>query len=164
MPLPDLITYRYNGTLVYVLPAQSYEEGIALVQASFDELSNVDADHITICVNAMVGGKRTHIRIGPAAWSKVLPLLARYEVLDIIVKNPKIVVDSADTPPTYEDVKANSGSETLLLPSRGPTPQNTPKHKTATLSQYFPGSHARLSPASMGSSWTKGHIFNKRSH
>lgn len=132
------------------------------MQASFDELSSIDADHITICVNAMVGGKRTHIRIGPAAWSKVLPSLARYEVLDIFVKNPKIVVDSADAPPTYEDAKAKSGTDNFLAPSRGPTPQNSPKHKPLTLPYH--SSRSNLSPSAVGSTkWTKV-IFNKRSH
>ncbi|RPD53337.1 hypothetical protein L226DRAFT_473347 [Lentinus tigrinus ALCF2SS1-7] len=127
MPNPDLLTYRYNGHMVYVTPAKSYEQGIEFAQSVFPELASIEPEHISICVNGCVQRQRTLIRIGPMAWASVVPTLARYEVLEVIIKNPEIVVDSvdpadADGLPNYEDVKEKTGSSDFLAPSRGPSP------------------------------------------
>ncbi|RDX41398.1 hypothetical protein K466DRAFT_500476 [Polyporus arcularius HHB13444] len=128
MPSPDLLTYRYNGHMVYVTPAKSYEQGVEFAQSVFPELASLEPDRISICVNASVQRKRTLIYIGPMAWTSVIQGLARYEVLEVVVKNPDIVIDSADATdvdalPHYEDVKEKcEPSDFHLAPSRGPSP------------------------------------------
>ncbi|KAI0686776.1 hypothetical protein C8T65DRAFT_676771 [Cerioporus squamosus] len=176
MPSPDLLTYRYNGHMVYVTPATSYEEGVEFAQSVFPELASLEPERISICVNGSVQRQRTLIRIGPMAWTSVVLSLARYEVLEVVVKNPDIVVDSADAAdvdalPNYEDVKEKSGSCDFLAPSRGPSPRykNIPlpelqrlaaKNAIARSRSHSPAP-SRPSSSSSISDWAKG-LFGKK--
>ncbi len=148
------------------------------MRQNFPELAKVDPDHITLCINGVVGGQRRKIRISSMAWDRMLPNLARYEVLDIVLKDPLIVVDPSgdESLPNYEDVKEKYGSDGFLSPSRGPSPRHKsvplPKTKDILVSGFTrplsrPPSSSSRSPSpsqkpSSNPSWVKG-LFAKRS-
>ena len=96
-----------------------------------DELHDVAPGRITICVNAVVGGTRQHIRISPASWTIVLSKLRPYEVLDIMVQStparvPDIVVyseDGIEKLPRYEDICEKADPTDYLAPSCASSPQ-----------------------------------------
>lgn len=152
------------------------QQGIEFAQSVFPELASIEPEHISICVNGCVQRQRTLIRIGPMAWASVVPTLARYEVLEILVKNPEIVIDSADPVdalPNYEDVKEKSGSSDFLAPSRGPSPAKKiiPLPELQRIVEKNSGRSSRSPspsssrPSSMSSSsisdWAKG-LFGKK--
>ncbi|EIW54557.1 uncharacterized protein TRAVEDRAFT_23578 [Trametes versicolor FP-101664 SS1] len=134
MPAPDVLTYRYNGTMVYVTPAATYEEGIRFARQVFPELAAVAPEHILISVNGIVNKQRQLIRIGPMAWKTVVFSRARFEVLDVTLDpsasspsydcdKPEIVVSDADALPEYDSVKKLHPDEAdFLVPSRAPSP------------------------------------------
>ncbi|KAI8974018.1 hypothetical protein BD414DRAFT_447787 [Trametes punicea] len=124
--VPDIITYRYNGELVYVTPAATYEDGVQFARRVFPELASVHPDRVVISVNGIVNKERQLIRIGPMAWKTVMSSRARYEVLDIIV-DPEIHVSDAEPLPEYCDIKEKHALDDFLAPSRAPSPR--PTHK-----------------------------------
>ncbi|KAL6306862.1 hypothetical protein BKA93DRAFT_712835, partial [Sparassis latifolia] len=82
---PDIITYRLEGKMVYVTPAETYEEGVTFAKAVFEELSGVHPERITFSVSVnMPGGGRT-VQISPMAWRAVVSTLAQYEIVDLVV-------------------------------------------------------------------------------
>ncbi|KAJ8483400.1 hypothetical protein ONZ51_g4731 [Trametes cubensis] len=133
----DILTYRYNGTMVYVTPAATYKEGVEYARQVFPELASVDPARISICINGTVNKQRQLIRIGAMAWNSVITSRARYEVIDIIVV-PEIVVDADElSPPDYFTIKEKSSHDDFLAPSRAPSPR--PVHKIIPV----PGAPAR---------------------
>ncbi|CDO76940.1 hypothetical protein BN946_scf184709.g2 [Trametes cinnabarina] len=121
---PAIVTYRYNGKLVYVTPPSTYEEAVASARDLFPELASVDPQRIGISINAMVSKKRELIRISPMAWQPVLASRKQYEVLDITLHNPKIIVHDAEQPPAYLDATEKGWFDLVLDPSRAPSPIN----------------------------------------
>ncbi|KAI0629082.1 hypothetical protein C8Q77DRAFT_1066591 [Trametes polyzona] len=140
---PDILTYRYNGSMVYVPPAATYEEGVQYALQVFPELAPIEPSRIVISISGLVNQKRQLIRISPMAWKTVVFSRARYEVLDITIElgRPKIVISGVDGGepepatdflPCYEDVKAQNPDGDFLSPSRAPSPpRETYTHKMA---------------------------------
>ncbi|KAI0794272.1 hypothetical protein C8Q74DRAFT_1215626 [Fomes fomentarius] len=117
MPIPDVIAYRYNESLVYVPPAQSLQEAIELARQNYRELAGVNPDYIALYVNGLVGGERRKIRVSAMAWEPMLPKFRTFEVLDIAIETP-----SNDEPPDYEDNREKCRSvNSKIASSREPT-------------------------------------------
>ncbi|KAH9846155.1 hypothetical protein C2E23DRAFT_744724 [Lenzites betulinus] len=121
---PDILTYRYNGNMVYVTPATTYDEGIQYARQVFPELADVAPTRIVISVLGNVNQQRQLIRIGPMAWKSVVFARARFEVLDVtlVPDGPEIVVTDHDALPEYESVKEKNPGVDFLAPSRAPSP------------------------------------------
>ncbi|EIN06709.1 hypothetical protein PUNSTDRAFT_71906 [Punctularia strigosozonata HHB-11173 SS5] len=98
-PLPhsaDIITYRMGDKLVYVTPTSEYERAIGDAYAAFpEELSNVIRQKVALFITSFVEGKRKTVEIAPTAWTSILSTLARFEIVDIVVKE--------DKPPVYNE-------------------------------------------------------------
>ncbi|KAI0332922.1 hypothetical protein GY45DRAFT_1320156 [Cubamyces sp. BRFM 1775] len=124
----DILTYRFNGTMVYVTPASTYQEGVEFARQVFPELASVDPERISISIHGTVNKQRQLIRIGTMAWNSVIATRARYEVLDITVV-PEIVVGTHDQPPPpdYFTIKEKSSHDDFLAPSRAPSPHSVHK-------------------------------------
>jgi len=101
---PDVVTYRLNDKMVYVTPAQSYEQALDFAQNEFaDELYHIKRDRISFSV--LVNAGRTHrsVRIGTMAWPAVVSGLKRYEIIDVHVQ-PDLYVEHVDGPPGYHQI------------------------------------------------------------
>ncbi|PCH36713.1 hypothetical protein WOLCODRAFT_140559 [Wolfiporia cocos MD-104 SS10] len=126
-PIPStVITYRYNDKMVYVTPADSYQQAVDFAKQVFPELADVDRHRITFSVSVKPTKDGNHVQIGPMAWQAVAAQLARYEILEVIV-NPAVVVEGADDgPPQYADAVAPPSVEkqekSQFLSSRSPSP------------------------------------------
>ncbi|KAI1787827.1 hypothetical protein LXA43DRAFT_1027668 [Ganoderma leucocontextum] len=157
MPAPDILTFRLNkgnNNFCYVVPPQSFEDGIRAAKDNFEELRHVDPTRITICVNALVANQRQHIRVSPASWPIVVAKLRPYEVLDIIVHPspiPDIVIHSEDgieKLPRYEDIRDKTGSDDFLAPSRHSSPQTIQRYSRRSPSPSPRSSHSKNSSSS----------------
>ncbi|KAI0665695.1 hypothetical protein C8Q78DRAFT_985997 [Trametes maxima] len=173
--IPDILTYRYDGAMVYVTPAATYEEGVQFAQRVFPELASVDPARIVISVNGIVNQKRQLIRIGAMAWKTVVFSRARFEVLDITL-DPEIVVSDTDgerdAPPDYASLKEKDPNGDFLAPSRAPSPRRTQGRLLPDLtSGGLPRSRSRSpSPSATSTSescspveWARS-LFGKRVH
>jgi len=101
----DIITYRLGDKLVYVRPADSYEQALDFAQKEFsDELSQVSRDRISFTIVATMNGERRAVRISESAWVAAVARLLRGEVIDIQVRPPPQSADSKDQPPQYLEV------------------------------------------------------------
>ena len=128
-----------------------------MAKEEFEEIRDIDPSRISICVNGVVTGRRQLIRVGPAAWDAVMDSLSRYEILDILVKNPRIVVNTPDsffdTLPNYEDVKKASGNDDKLISaSRAPSPLSG---NTALRSSSRSSSRSPSRPQKPKTDWAK---------
>ncbi|KAI0827845.1 hypothetical protein BC628DRAFT_1317341 [Trametes gibbosa] len=166
---PDVLTYRYNGNMVYVTPAPTYEEGVQYARQVFPELASVDPARIVISVNGLVNQHRQLIRIGPMAWKSVVFSRARFEVLDVTLDphGPEIVISDHDTLPEYDSIKEKSPDADFLAPSRAPSPpralhKNMSHHATRSRSRSAsPSSSTRSSEPCSTVDWAKS-LFGKR--
>jgi len=103
----ELVTYRYEGEMVYVNPGSDYDEAITCALENFSSLEAAPRDHIAFFVKVRVGGALRSVRISRNAWSKVLTSLSTYEIIDIsVLPRPSLRPAKSDTDvrsPNYED-------------------------------------------------------------
>ncbi|KAI0262567.1 hypothetical protein BC834DRAFT_971935 [Gloeopeniophorella convolvens] len=110
---PGVITYCYGGSMVYVSPADSYEQAIGLAQDSFPELKNVDRELISLEVRVTPKDQaRVTVRIGRTAWVPVVSALAQYEIVHVCVPSRPAPVNSrilstAEPPPYATDASSD---------------------------------------------------------
>ncbi|TFK44860.1 hypothetical protein BDQ12DRAFT_673703 [Crucibulum laeve] len=107
----DIITYRYNHKLVYVRPADNYEQALDFAQKEFpDELENIPRDRITFVIVANMSGERKPVRISESAWPAAVARLLRAEVIDIVVRPDPNDIKEKEAPPMYLEVPQLDGS------------------------------------------------------
>ncbi|KAG6809303.1 hypothetical protein H0H92_000761, partial [Tricholoma furcatifolium] len=84
----EIITYRFGPKLVYVKPADNYEQAIDYAQKEFsEELEGVPRDRISFVVAARLNNnERQSVRISESAWQAAVARLLRGEVVDIQVR------------------------------------------------------------------------------
>jgi len=113
---PDIITYRLDDKLVYVRPADNYEEALDIAQKEYpDELSQVPRERIAFSKAATVSGQRHVVRISESAWVGAVSRLLRGEVIDIQVRSPPHTVVLKDEPPQYLETQ-NTKTELDAVP------------------------------------------------
>ncbi|KAI1787826.1 hypothetical protein LXA43DRAFT_1027666 [Ganoderma leucocontextum] len=116
MPAPHIVVFRLhegkNCQCCYVVPPQSFEDGVRAAKDNFEELRHVDPTRITICIVTLVDNQRQHVRVSPASWPSFVADLPPYILLDIIVHPPpipdSIVIHSEDgieKLPKYGDIR-----------------------------------------------------------
>ncbi|KAJ8588827.1 hypothetical protein M405DRAFT_768598 [Rhizopogon salebrosus TDB-379] len=89
---PDVVTYRLNNQMIYVLPAQSFDQAILFARSAFEsELTGVHNSRISFSLNVLANGKQTSMGISSVAWTAVVSHLERYEIIDVHVQ-PEIQV------------------------------------------------------------------------
>ncbi|EJD08553.1 uncharacterized protein FOMMEDRAFT_151421 [Fomitiporia mediterranea MF3/22] len=84
----ELITYRLDQEMVYVQPANDFEEALNYAQSVFPQLFAVPRSRIAFAVNVRVNGILRPVRIAPMAWPRVRRSLATYEIIDISILPP----------------------------------------------------------------------------
>ncbi|GLB39884.1 hypothetical protein LshimejAT787_0703940 [Lyophyllum shimeji] len=85
-PFPDIVTYRLGSKLVWVRPAQSYQEAIDFAQKAFPlELADVSPHRITFSIAGEEDGERYTTYISESAWVSVMRMLMQGEVIDLDV-------------------------------------------------------------------------------
>jgi len=125
-----IVTYRLQDKMVYVTPAETFEQAVEYAKTVFpEELGRVEPSRISFSVSVVAPDGAQTVQIGPMAWAAVIDSLARYEIIDILVQ-PAVVVDGAeDTPPKYADV-ADEENQGLSADRKSPSPSTTPKSRT----------------------------------
>ncbi|KAH0588747.1 hypothetical protein H2248_004553 [Termitomyces sp. 'cryptogamus'] len=144
-PVPtDIITYRLNSKLVFVRPADDYEQALDYAQKEFpDELAELDRSRISFYINAKMNGDRLQsVRISASAWPAAVSRLLRGEVIDVCVYTPPTVrhSDSKDVaPPQYLEVPQlyHSTSVPSSPRRRSPSPSCS-VHSEKTKRSWFP--------------------------
>ncbi|KAI0918912.1 hypothetical protein AcW1_003569 [Taiwanofungus camphoratus] len=156
---PGIVTYRLRERMVYVTPAETYDQAIAYAKTVFaDELYGVDPERISFSVSVVVQGGTRTVSIGSMAWKAVIASLAQYEIIDVLVQDvtPEVVVHDVDELPEYSETKepkeffsrspspSHSKSRTpSRSPSRSPSrkshsPTHSPRHKAINwLEKHF---------------------------
>ncbi|KAF9456942.1 hypothetical protein BDZ94DRAFT_293818 [Collybia nuda] len=119
-PIPaDIITYRLGDKLVYVRPADDYEQALDFAQKEFhEELSTISRERISFNVYATMNGERRSVRISESAWAPAVARLLRGEVIDISIRPLPQPSGTKDQPPQYLDVLPQTRlSEPRLTPT-----------------------------------------------
>jgi hypothetical protein len=111
---PDIITYRLNGSMVYVTPAVNHEvcslpsiaplvlcwtpflqQALDFAQKAFrHQLGGINRDRISFSVTVVTNGDRRPVRIAEMAWGVVVATLQQYEIIDIHVQPEVHIIDS----------------------------------------------------------------------
>ncbi|TFK51128.1 hypothetical protein OE88DRAFT_1808611 [Heliocybe sulcata] len=144
---PDIVTYRYEGEMVYVPPAQNHQDAIRLARSEFGEpLRHVFDRQISFSVNSVVHHETRSVRISPLSWPTVMSTLSRYEIIDVIVQ-PCIDVDCPPEYPVTQDEKSDLKSSVYLEPpspkssrrslSRSPSPDHDGTVETSKTRSWF---------------------------
>jgi len=127
----DIITYRFGDKLVYVRPADNYEQALDFAQKEFsDELSQVSRDRISFTIVATMNGERRAVRISESAWVAAVARLLRGEVIDIQVRPQPQSADSKDLPPQYLEVPQLSRMSYSTPPSRNGSRSSSPSSRS----------------------------------
>ncbi|KAG6861161.1 hypothetical protein C0995_003170 [Termitomyces sp. Mi166 len=141
-PVPaDIITYRLGSKLVYVRPADDYEQALDYAQKEFpDELAELERSRISFHISAKMNGHSQSVRISASAWPAAVARLLRGEVIDVCVR-PPLAIDSDSkyaAPPQYLEVPQSHYS--VSVPSsplrRSPSPSLS-THSEKTKRSWF---------------------------
>ncbi|KAG1901013.1 uncharacterized protein F5891DRAFT_951456 [Suillus fuscotomentosus] len=99
-PAPaDVITYRLNNKMMYVPPAESFDQAVTFARSAFEgDLTGIDKSRISFSLNVLANGKQSSVGISSAAWSKIMSHLAQYEIIDVHVQP---VLKVSEAPPSY---------------------------------------------------------------
>ncbi|KAF8070781.1 hypothetical protein FPV67DRAFT_1414279 [Lyophyllum atratum] len=142
-PVPtDIITYRLQSKLVYVRPADNYEQALDFAQKEFpDELAGVSRDRISFNITAKMNGEHRHVRISESAWVAAVTRLLRGEVIDVHVRPPPGTIDTKDAPPPqYLEVPQPTLRHSTSTPSspyhRSRDPSPSPSEKVSSRSWF----------------------------
>ncbi|OCH92018.1 hypothetical protein OBBRIDRAFT_774086 [Obba rivulosa] len=105
---PGLITYRFKQAMAYVKPAENHDEAAEYAKEVFGELNDTPSNRISFSITVRVQDKIQTVTITPRAWRDTMGSLAKFEIVDISVTEPRpsrpasIVIDSPhDAPPQY---------------------------------------------------------------
>ncbi|KAF5380532.1 hypothetical protein D9615_004722 [Tricholomella constricta] len=130
-PVPtDIITYRCGSKLVYVRPADSYEQALDFAQKEFpEELAELPRDRIFFNISAKMNGEHKQVRISESAWVAAVTRLLRGEVIDVCVRPEPRDTKSELPPPQYLEVPQRSLRQSSSAPS---SPQNRSREPSPT--------------------------------
>ncbi|KAJ8586425.1 hypothetical protein M405DRAFT_695724, partial [Rhizopogon salebrosus TDB-379] len=118
---PDIITYRLNNKMMYVPPAQNYDQAVIFARSAFErDLNGVDNSRISFWLNVLANGKQTSVSIVPAAWPSVVSRLARSEIIDVHI-HPAIEVSP---PPSSLSSSSSEVTEREQHPTSPPPPSS----------------------------------------
>jgi len=84
---PYILTYRYGSRMICVATGNDYEQAIDIAVKSFPELGEFDRDRICLEARVLDGNLRT-VEIGRSAWSFLVPMLPRMDIVDIRIASP----------------------------------------------------------------------------
>jgi len=100
---PRVVTYRYKERMVYVTPADTYEQAVQFAREVFpDDLRHIHGQQLSFTIISNTPkGKRT-VQISPMAWKAVVGTLACYEIIDIGV-HPEVILED-EREGDYEDI------------------------------------------------------------
>ncbi|KAG2153332.1 hypothetical protein DEU56DRAFT_774618 [Suillus clintonianus] len=109
-PAPaDVITYRLNKQMMYVPPAESFDQAVTFARSAFErDLTGVDKNRISFSLNVLANGKQSSVGISRVAWQSVMSHMARYEIIDVHIQ-PELTV--SPPPPSYRSCSSEKGSE-----------------------------------------------------
>ncbi|KAG2043726.1 hypothetical protein BDR03DRAFT_909187 [Suillus americanus] len=109
-PAPaDVVTYRFNNQMMYVPPAESFDQAVTFARSAFEsDLTGIDKGRISFSLNVLANGKQSSVGISKVAWSRIMSHLARYEIIDVHVQ-PEIKVFGP--PPSYRPCGSTEGNE-----------------------------------------------------
>jgi hypothetical protein len=108
---PDIVTYRLNGKMVYVTPADNYEQALDFAQKVFrQQLGRIKRDRISFAVTVITNGERRSVRIAEMAWGAVVATLQRYEIIDVHVQ-PEVHIIDSDVRVSYIDDEGDGESK-----------------------------------------------------
>lgn len=109
-PAPaDVITYRFNNQMIYVPPAESFDQAVTFARSAFEnDLTGIDKSRISFSLNVLANGKQSSVGISRVAWSRIMSHLARYEIIDVHVQ-PELKVTGP--PPSYRSCSSTKGGE-----------------------------------------------------
>ncbi|KAJ8591331.1 hypothetical protein M405DRAFT_735320 [Rhizopogon salebrosus TDB-379] len=139
-PAPaDVITYRLNNKMMYVPPAQSFDQAVTFARSAYEsDLNGVDQSQICFSLNVIAQGRHSSVGITSEAWPSVVSRLARYEIIDLHV-TPAIKVSP---PPSYRSGRSSSPAE---KPEKGHRSSSHSSSKSASQSSsHFGGLPGRL--------------------
>lgn len=97
---PRVLTYRFNGELVYVPAAPDYAQAVDYAVCAFPSLSlslgkdNADRSRIALYVTRPPLGHK--VRVSEFAWSLVAEDLSNYDVVEVEVAEKEKDVATAD--------------------------------------------------------------------
>lgn len=96
-----VLTYRYNGQMMYVKAASTFEIAAQRARATYPDLADVPTARMSFYVTASIKkGQQTRVRISPSAWSPIMSTLPAYEILEIELTEPAALV-AVYAPPQY---------------------------------------------------------------
>ncbi|KAG1817956.1 uncharacterized protein BJ212DRAFT_1347893 [Suillus subaureus] len=127
-PAPaDVITYRFNNQMMYVPPAENFDQAVTFARSAFEsDLTGIDKSRISFSLNVLANGKQSSVGISSVAWSKIMSHLARYEIIDVHVQ-PEIKVFGP--PPSYRPCSSTEGNE---------KEQHSSSHSSSALHSLIP--------------------------
>ncbi|EKM53462.1 uncharacterized protein PHACADRAFT_259868 [Phanerochaete carnosa HHB-10118-sp] len=106
-----ILTYRWDGQMVYVKAAPTFELAADRARQSYADLADVQSERISFYVTASVKkDESTRVRISPSAWTLITSGLPDYEILDIQIADSDSN-DAVDAPPQYETSTSSDAHE-----------------------------------------------------
>ncbi|KAG2754023.1 hypothetical protein P692DRAFT_20854473 [Suillus brevipes Sb2] len=127
-PAPaDVITYRLNNQMMYVPPAESFDQAVTFARSAFEgDLTGIDKSRISFSLNVLANGKQSSVGISRVAWSTIMSHLARYEIIDVHIQ-PELKVSGP--PPSYRSCGSTESCE---------KEQHSSSHTSSTLHSLVP--------------------------
>ncbi|KAG2142285.1 uncharacterized protein EDB93DRAFT_1158353 [Suillus bovinus] len=112
-PAPaDLVTYRFNNQMMYVPPAENFDQAVTFARSAFEgDLTGIDKSRISFSLNVLANGKQSSVGISRVAWSTTMSHLAQYEIIDVHVQPELRVPGSPEPPPSYRSCGSPKDSE-----------------------------------------------------
>ncbi|KAG8221327.1 hypothetical protein J3R82DRAFT_1495 [Butyriboletus roseoflavus] len=157
----DIVTYRYNGELMYVPVAPNYIQALSYARSSFPQLKRLRGASLSLSLPA--SAHEQLVGISALAWPKLITHMTRYQVIDVHVTQghecmreresavpiPDITITYADADdaermepaPPYSGPDVVEDEKASYTQSRPPSPSLSTLHpgKRSWLLQKFHG-------------------------
>ncbi|KAH0831373.1 hypothetical protein J3R83DRAFT_14036 [Lanmaoa asiatica] len=138
----DIVTYRYNGELVYVPVAPNYLEALAYARQAFPQLRDS-----ALSLSMTSGQVEGFVGISELAWPKLIQHMLRYQVIDVHVTQAHERGEPLPVPmtTTYADAEGRERSEPLPTLRSGKRNWFFRKLRTTAKKEYGDGRNTMLS-------------------
>ncbi|KAH0829198.1 hypothetical protein J3R83DRAFT_2747 [Lanmaoa asiatica] len=181
----DIVTYRYNGELVYVPVAPNYIQALSHAREAFPPLKKLRDASLSLSLTAP-GHSQKFVGISASAWPKLIAHMSRYQIIDVqatqaherddAVSIPSITITYADADdvertepvPPYcrSDIVDDEKASYPHPPSPSPSPPTVTLRKTELVLPKAPrtmirGLYSKLMDASDTCSQTTCDSFVK---
>ncbi|KAI9571695.1 hypothetical protein HD554DRAFT_2168946 [Boletus coccyginus] len=104
MASPDILAYRYEGELVYVLVAPDYTQALSHAYDVFPQLKGLGDVSLSLSMT-MAGIMPQFVRISTLAWPKLIVQMSRYQIIQVTQAHERdIAVPLPDITTTHADV------------------------------------------------------------